>query len=96
MSSSPSTVTEALDLLAREGYTEDFNLRGGAAECPSCQGRHELGHSIIERQFRFEGPSDPGDEAIVLGLCCTFCGARGVLVSAFGPDAPPGLLNALP
>jgi hypothetical protein len=37
--------------------------------------------------FRFEGVSDPGDEAIVLGVECPQCGDRGIIVSAFGVDA---------
>ena len=42
---------------------------------------------VVDRFFRFEGPSDPADEAIVLGVHCSACGARGTIVSAFGPDA---------
>jgi hypothetical protein len=91
----PETVTDALALLAADGYSEDFNLVGTSATCPRCQAVHELGHAIIERTYRFEGPSDPGDEAIVYGLRCADCGARGVLVSAFGPDADPELLTPL-
>ena len=35
---------------------------------------------------RFEGPSSPEDEAIVLVIECPTCG-MGVLVSAYGPAA---------
>jgi hypothetical protein len=31
----------------------------------------------------------PDDEAVVFGVNCPACGARGVLVSAFGPAADP-------
>ena len=95
MTDAPETVSDALTLLASEGYTEDFNLVGAAAVCPACGHAHDLGVLGIERQFRFEGPSDPADEAIVLGLRCPRCGARGVLVSAFGPDADPEVLRRL-
>ncbi|HEY5153924.1 MAG TPA: hypothetical protein VIJ47_04260 [Acidimicrobiales bacterium] len=91
----PDTVTDALALLASEGYTADFNLRLGAAVCPGCRASHDLEHSVIDQQFRFEGDSDPGDEAIVLGLRCPVCGAKGVIVSAFGPDADPDLFAFL-
>ena len=86
MSDAPETVTEALALLAAEGYAVDFNLHGTAAECTACGTTHDLAGAIVERHFRFEGDSDPGDEAIVLGLRCPSCGVRGVLVSAYGPD----------
>jgi hypothetical protein len=39
--------------------------------------------------------SDPDDEEIVFGLLCPACGARGTLVSAFGPLADPEELAAL-
>jgi hypothetical protein len=90
----PSTVTEALDLLAAEGYTEDFNLPAKPA-CSGCGTAIDLRDSVIERQFRFEGASNPADAAIVLGLHCAACGARGVFVSAYGPDADPELLAQL-
>ncbi|MGD9798542.1 MAG: phosphoribosylpyrophosphate synthetase [Acidimicrobiia bacterium] len=95
MTDAPETVTEALALLAADGYTEDFNLVGTSASCPRCAATHELDHAAIERLYRFEGPSDPADEAIVLGLDCPACGGRGVLVSAFGPDADPEVLARL-
>jgi hypothetical protein len=95
MSEAPETVTEALALLAADGYGEDFNLAGTTMTCPRCHAVHDLDHAAIERQYRFEGASDPGDEAIVLGLRCADCGALGVFVSAFGPDADPELLSHL-
>jgi hypothetical protein len=48
---------------------------------------HPASAWVITEVFRFEGPSDPGDEAIVLGVACPRCGDRGIVVSAFGPDA---------
>ena len=95
MPTAPTTVTDALKLLASEGYSEDFNLLGPVAKCPSCHSTHPIEHSTIERQFRFEGPTDPGDEAIVLGLSCPDCNAKGVFVSAYGPDADPALFQIL-
>jgi hypothetical protein len=92
MTHAPDTVTEALRLLADDGYSVDFNIDSATTTCPHCRETHHLEHVAIERQYRFEGPTDPADEAIVLGLRCPACGARGVLVSAFGPDADPDLL----
>lgn len=87
MTDSPDTVTSALALLAQQGYTEDFNLHASATTCPRCGQPHDFTNGMVEQQFRFEGDSDPGDEAIVFGIVCPTCGARGVLVSAFGPGA---------
>ena len=91
----PETMTDAVTLLAADGYRVDFGIEDTAARCPECHTRHDLTHSVIERQYRFEGPSDPGDEAIVLGLRCPSCGTRGVIASAYGPDADPELFALL-
>jgi hypothetical protein len=39
--------------------------------------------------------TDPADEAIVLGVECAACGVRGIVVSAYGPDADPQLIALL-
>jgi hypothetical protein len=91
---SASTVTEALDQLAREGYEDDLHLGAEGLSCSSCGTDHPTDLVEVDRVFRFEGPSDPADEAIVLGLRCPACGAKGSLVSAFGPDADPALADA--
>jgi hypothetical protein len=90
-SETPDTVTEAVALLQSEGYTVDYNLDQAGVQC-ACGARHAASEMIVERVFRFEGPSDPADEAIVLGLRCPSCNERGLLVSAFGPDADPEVL----
>ena len=95
MTDAPVTVTEAVELLRAEGYDADFTLEGVANTCTACGDQHVLTHGVIEHQFRFEGESDPGDEAIVLGVRCPACDTRGVVVSAFGPDADPALADLL-
>jgi hypothetical protein len=42
---------------------------------------------VIESTARFEGASNPDDQAVVFGLHCDGCGVRGVLVTAYGPTA---------
>jgi hypothetical protein len=93
--SAPDTVTEALAVLEAEGYVESFVVRNGRVGCTACGQEHEATGAIVERIFRFEGISDPDDEEIVFGLRCPVCGAKGVLVSAFGPNADPDELDAL-
>ena len=91
----PDTVTEAVALLRSEGYTDDVELTGGGFTCPACGAPHHLEQGVVDRVYRFEGPSDPGDEAIVIGVHCASCGRRGVLVSAFGPEADPAVFAHL-
>ena len=98
MADAPDTVTEAVALLRAEGYAEDFDLNGARFTCPVCGAAHPLEQGVVEQIFRFEGDSDPGDEAIVLGVRCPGRPGKGVIVSAYGPDADPehaALLAAL-
>lgn len=90
MSTSPSTVTEAVTLLAEEGYTTELGIHED-----SPHSGHDPAHFTIEKVFRFEGISDPGDQAIVLGVFCPDCDARGTVVSAYGHGADPALLARL-
>lgn len=89
----PETVTEAVRVLESEGYRGDFHVHAGSVECRSCGRHHAAADVVVRRVFRFEGPTDPADEAIVLGVECPRCGYRATVVSAFGPDADQGLLD---
>lgn len=81
------SITDAIAQLRDSGYTTDLEVDGGAIRCGACGGRHLPSETVIEEVLRIEGPTDPADESIVFGLRCTRCGARGVLVSAYGPSA---------
>ena len=93
---SPDTVTEAVAILRAEGYVDDqLTVTERSLQCSVCGADHPIEAAQVERVYRFEGPSDPADEAIVLGVRCGACGARGIIVSAFGPDADPEILGAV-
>lgn len=90
----PDTVTEALALLRSEGYEADFELFDGhlrAEGCALCT----VDDVIVERRYRFEGDSDPGDEMVVFGLRDPATGTRGTFASAFGLNADPALADHL-
>ena len=91
----PDTVTEAVALLRAEGYTADYELVDGVLRADLESASCAIDQAQVERLYRFEGPSDPGDEAIVIGVHCASCGRRGVLVSAFGPEADPAVFAHL-
>ena len=83
----PTVVDEIATLRAR-GYTADFSVTAdGRLRCVSCGHTHEPSDAVIESTARFEGESNPDDQAIVYGLRCGECGVRGVLVAAYGPTA---------
>jgi len=87
--SSPDTVTQAVDLLRRLGYSEDYEVAEEGVSCPTVTDLHPLDQVSVDHTFRFEGESDPGDEAIVLGLSAPRWGTKGIVVSAFGAGADP-------
>ena len=91
----PETVVDAVRLLKEQGYDIEFQLVDGHLECDADDRRCPTGDAVVEQLFRFEGPSDPGDEMVVLGLRDPGTGRRGVLASGFGPAADPEVLDHL-
>ena len=88
---SPATVTDALKMLRGFGYTADFELVDGVLRSDRGDASCAVDQAVVERLFRFEGPSDPGDEMIVFALRDPATGTTGTLAAAFGPSADPEL-----
>src|SRR5688572_10618940 len=85
--SDPSVVEEIASLRAR-GFTADFSVTAdGQLRCDACGHTHAPGSIVVESTARFEGASNPDDQAVVFGLRCDACGVRGILVAAYGPTA---------
>ena len=78
------TVTEAVKGLKQRGYSKDFNLTENCIVCND-EKFHAEDFEIVE-VYRFEGESDPGDEAVVYAITSNK-GDRGVLVSGYGISA---------
>ncbi|MGZ4795901.1 MAG: hypothetical protein ACXVK4_07475 [Acidimicrobiia bacterium] len=89
------SVTDAIAQLEAEGYRSDFSFGDGAVQCHACGRAHQPARLVVRHTYRFEGETDPGDEAIVLGVECPECHVRGVVVSAYGPDASPEFIDLL-
>ncbi|MFN8291840.1 MAG: hypothetical protein U0U70_16400 [Chitinophagaceae bacterium] len=78
------TVSEAINGLRKRGYTLDFNLE---ENCLICQGnRFDIQNFEITEVYRFEGDTDPSDEAVVYAIESTD-GKKGVLVNGYGISA---------
>lgn len=75
------TVTEAMEDLRKRGYITDFNLVFDSIQCPEGKVRPE--DFEITETYRFEGDTDPGDEAVVYGIE-TKSGIKGVLMYGYG------------
>ena len=94
-SESPDTVTEAVELLRGLGYSDDFEIDTEGVACSAYPSLHPLDGVSVDHTYRFEGDTDPADEAIVLGLSAPAWGAKGIVVSAFGPDTDPAVAELL-
>ena len=75
------TVSEAVNDLRQRGYSVDFNIKDQTLICSS--GEFNPAHFTIAEIFRYEGNSDPGDEATVYGLISD-TGMKGILVTGYG------------
>lgn len=85
-----STLLEALDHLRDKGFDRDMFVTSEAmVRCGSCHQDTAPKDLNLLELVRLEGVSDPADEAAVLALQCTLCGARGTAVVRFGPEAGP-------
>ena len=83
----PSVVEEIAALRAR-GYTTDLGVTGdGLLRSETCDHTHRPQDAVVESTARFEGASNPDDQAVVFGLRFGTCGVRGVMVAAYGPTA---------
>lgn len=72
-----NTVTSAIKALREEGFTNDFNLFEDYIACGEIALKAE--DLRIKVLYRYEGNSDPADEATVYGLE-SGSGLKGILV----------------
>jgi hypothetical protein len=75
------TLSEAINGLKQRGFSLDFNLAENCLVCNNDQ--FDVKDFEIKEYYRFEGNTDPSDEAIVYAIESTK-GHRGVLVSGYG------------
>ena len=91
----PATVLDAVHLLEAQGYGASFVFTEGALRCGVCGDAHRTDRAEVVAVYRFEGPSDPDEEAVVYAVRCPSCGAGGSIVSAYGPGADPEMTDRL-
>ena len=74
-----ASVSKALNELNEKGFTYDFNIH--QEEIVKNPSQHEIIHI-----YRYEGDSNPDDEAIVYGIKSE-SGIKGVYVSGFSANS---------
>ncbi|MCB0699096.1 MAG: phosphoribosylpyrophosphate synthetase [Chitinophagales bacterium] len=78
------TLSQTMEQLRKEGYTEDFNLHKDCLECRAHNFKIFHDEFIIDKVFRFEGESNPSDEATLYAISSTKHNIKGVLVNGAG------------
>jgi len=62
------TMLEATARLRAAGYGENWIAEDGKLRCFTCTATYKPESVTVDEVVRFEGPSDPGDEAILFAL----------------------------
>lgn len=78
------TMTAAVNGLKSRGYSVDFNLSENCLVCQDAQYNAE-DFEIVET-YRFEGNTDPADEAVVYAIEGNQ-GHKGILITGYGTSA---------
>lgn len=77
------TVSQTLNMLRTEqGYEEDFNLLDEKLKSPQEREEFLSQEFVVDKVYRFEGPSNPGDEATLYAIT-TSQGKKGVLLDGY-------------
>jgi len=76
-----ATVTEAIEQLKSQGYTLDLNLKEN--QFVAGEQQYPADEFEIVDLYRYEGLSDPADEATVYALASA-SGIKGIFVSGYG------------
>jgi hypothetical protein len=80
------TVSEALTDLKSRGFQYDFNIKNDCFYCPNLQREYEPRQLQVKETYRFEGDTDPGDEAVIYAIA-TDDGVQGTFVNGYGTYA---------
>jgi hypothetical protein len=83
------TVSAALDGLKKRGYTTDFNIAFDKLICHETGICHNPGEFEITEVYRFEGETNPSDQAVVYAIESKSKSMKGVMVNAYGVYADP-------
>jgi hypothetical protein len=77
-----TTLMSCIQKARKDGFKDDFRVENKKLATPS--GHHYKSHEVsITNFYRFEGASDPADNAI-LYLVTTNTGEKGILIDAYG------------
>lgn len=79
-----TTLSEVINHLKEKGYTTDLNLKPNYLKCEGDSQKLFPGEFIVDKHYRFEGESNPDDEAIVFAISSVKHNLKGVLINGYG------------
>lgn len=79
-----TTLSEVLNNLREEGYTVDFNLGSDSLHVLKDKLQIYPDDFVVDRHYRFEGMSDPSDQAVVYAISSSKFNLKGVVVNGYG------------
>jgi hypothetical protein len=83
------TFRDALDRLAARGYAHELIADGGRLRDLETGERHDPSQLAITEVARFEGASDPDEQAILYALADRLGHPLGTYATVYGPITPP-------
>jgi len=78
------SLADVVNRFIARGYTDDFRAEHEGLRAIKASCTHAPENLIIDDVARFEGASDPDDEAIVFALRCKVHGSKGTYVTSYG------------
>ena len=82
------TLGDRMRELRANGWVEEFSVDDTGVRCDACRRWAAPEDVVVDVVHRFEGPSDPGDQAILFAI--TMPGVhRGLLPTAYGMETEP-------
>ncbi|MGA9648967.1 phosphoribosylpyrophosphate synthetase [Pedobacter sp.] len=79
-----TTLSQVISGLEKDGYLIDFNLASDETKARINPLQEHPENFSIDKSYRFEGASDPDDEAIVYAISSWDGKIRGLLVDGYG------------
>jgi len=87
MKESYGTLSQTINGLKEDGYTLDFNIHEECLVCHHTRTSLSPDEFEIDKVYRFEGMSDPDDQAILYAISSPKFEVKGVLVNGYGISA---------
>jgi quercetin dioxygenase-like cupin family protein len=90
MKESYGTLSETINGLKNEGYTLDFNISPDFVQGDKPNRTLSSQDFVIDKFYRFEGETNPDDQAILYAITSTKFNLKGVLVNGYGISSNHG------